>query len=80
MGLGRLDEASRYLAGIDTKVVAQLAGFPDWFANAELARAEISYRQVISKSDAEPYQKRALETLTVALDKPASQLKASRKD
>ncbi len=93
IGLGKLAEASRLLADIDSKVVAQLAGFPDWFANVSLAQAEIAYRQgdmegarkylsaaapVFSKADAEPYQKHALETLAAALDKPAAQARASR--
>jgi ATP/maltotriose-dependent transcriptional regulator MalT len=83
IGLGKLDAAARYLRDIDSKVVAQLAGFPDWFANVSLAQAEIFYRQgnyvaarkelesaapVFSKSDAEPYQKQALQTLTAALN------------
>jgi DNA-binding winged helix-turn-helix (wHTH) protein/serine/threonine protein kinase len=82
IGLNRLDEAARLLQDIDTKVVAQLAGFPDWFANVALAQAEIAYRRkefesarklldsaapVFTKADAEPFQKRALETLQVAL-------------
>jgi ATP/maltotriose-dependent transcriptional regulator MalT len=82
IGLGKLEEASRLLADIDVKVVAQLAGFPDWFANVALAQADIAYRQgdyeaarkylavatpVFSKGDAEPFQKKALETLDVAL-------------
>lgn len=87
VGLGKLGEASRLLRNIDTKVVAQLAGFPDWFANVALAQAEISYRQgdyaaarkylqsaapVFSRPDAEPYQRRALETLTAALERSAT--------
>jgi DNA-binding winged helix-turn-helix (wHTH) protein len=82
IGLGKLAEAARLLQEIDTKAVAQLAGFPDWFANVSLAQAEIAYRQrdfagarqylrtaapVFSKADAEPYQKHALETLDAAL-------------
>jgi hypothetical protein len=82
IGLDKLDEAARLLQDIDTKVVAQLAGFPDWFANVALAQAEIAYRRkefekarsllnsaapVFTKADAEPFQKRALETLQVAL-------------
>jgi serine/threonine protein kinase/DNA-binding winged helix-turn-helix (wHTH) protein len=84
IGLGKVEEASKLLQDIDTRVVAQLAGFPDWFANVALAQAEIAYRQgnyaaarkyvqsaapVFSRTDAEPYQKRALETLTAAVDK-----------
>ena len=87
IGLGNLPEASRLLRNINTKVVAQLAGFPDWGANVALAQAQISYREgdyagarrylqsaapVFSKADAEPYQKRALETLTAALRVPVA--------
>jgi serine/threonine protein kinase/DNA-binding winged helix-turn-helix (wHTH) protein len=83
---GKLVEAGRLLADIDTKVVAQLAGFPDWFANVELAQAEIAYRQgdydaarrhlelsapVFSKPGAEPYQKQSVEKLTAGLSLPA---------
>ncbi|HKE29447.1 MAG TPA: winged helix-turn-helix domain-containing protein [Bryobacteraceae bacterium] len=82
IGTGKLREASRLLEGIDSKPVAQLAGFPDWWANVSLAQAEIAYRQgdfpaarkylqdampVFSRADAEPYQKRTMETLTAAL-------------
>jgi serine/threonine protein kinase/DNA-binding winged helix-turn-helix (wHTH) protein len=84
IGLGKFDEASKLLQEIDTKVVAQLAGFPDWFANVALSQAEIAYRQgdyaaarkymqsaapVFSRAGAEPYQKLALETLAAAIDK-----------
>lgn len=79
---GKLAQASALLATIDGKAVAQLTGFPDWFANVDLARAEISFRQhdyeaarryllaarpAFSKADAEPYQKHALEALAQAL-------------
>ena len=82
IGLSRFDKASKLLRKIDTKVVAQLAGFPDWSANVALAQAEIAYRQghyaaarkyvqsaapVFSRADAEPYQKHALESLTAAI-------------
>ena len=75
------------MRSIDSSVVAQLAGFPDWFANVDLAQAEIAYRQgkydaarkhlqsavpVFSKADAEPYQKRALEALAADLEKSAA--------
>ena len=88
IGLGKFPEASRLLQDIDAGVVAQLAGFPDWFANVDLAQADIAYRQgdydsarkhlqsaapVFSKVDAEPYQKHALEALTAALERSASQ-------
>jgi len=84
IGLGKLDEASVLLQEIDSKAVSQLAGFPDWFANVALAQGEIAYRQgdyvagrkyvqsaapVFSRADAEPYQKRALEMLSAAVDK-----------
>jgi len=87
IGLGKFAEAGSLLQDIDSKVVAQLAGFPDWSANVDLAQAEIAYRQgdyevarkylqtaapVFSRPDAELYQKHALETLTAALEKPAA--------
>jgi serine/threonine protein kinase/DNA-binding winged helix-turn-helix (wHTH) protein len=80
---GKLAEAAALLQGIDLKAVAALAGFPDWFANVDLAQAEIAYRQgdlvaarrhlqsarpVFSKPDAEPYQKYALEALTARVE------------
>ncbi|MBX9599959.1 MAG: winged helix-turn-helix domain-containing protein [Bryobacteraceae bacterium] len=83
---GKLADASRVLEEIDVAAVAQLAGSKDWHANLELSRAEIAYRQgnfdsarrllqaaapVLSRADAEPYQKRALERLMAAV--PASQ-------
>jgi ATP/maltotriose-dependent transcriptional regulator MalT len=83
IGLGKLDQAARLLEEIDTKAVAQLAGFPEWSANVALAQAEIAHRKgdedasrkylgaatpVFSKPDAEPYQKRALEILTAAVN------------
>lgn len=82
---GKLADASRVLAEIDADAVAQLAGSKDWHANLELSRAEIAFRQgdfgsarkllqaaapVLSRADAEPYQKRALEKLLAAV--PAS--------
>jgi ATP/maltotriose-dependent transcriptional regulator MalT len=85
IGLGKLDEASKLLDQIDVPVVAQLAGDPDWGAGVALAQAEIAYRRgnyeaardylqsvtpVFTRKDAEPYQKRALESLRTALDKP----------
>ena len=83
--LGKLDEASTLLRQIDVPPVAQLTGDPDWGAGVTLAQAEIAYRRgnydaargyvqtvtpVFSRKDAEPYQKRALESLRTALDKP----------
>jgi hypothetical protein len=85
IGLGKLDEASKLLDQIDVPVVAQLAGDPDWGAGVTLAQAKIAYRRgrydaargyvqtvtpVFTRKDAEPYQRRALETLRTALDKP----------
>jgi len=85
IGLGRLDEASALLRQIDVPAVAQLSGDPDWGAGVTLAQAEIAYRSgnfaaarnyvqtvtpVFTRKDAEPYQKRALESLRAALDKP----------
>ncbi|MBS1858993.1 MAG: winged helix-turn-helix domain-containing protein [Acidobacteria bacterium] len=84
IGLGKLEEASRLLAGIDTEQVAQLASFKDWFANVELAEAEIAYRQgdrtggrkhleaarpVFTRPDAEAYQRHTLEALTASLER-----------
>ena len=83
--LGKLDEASTLLRQIDVPPVAQLTGDPDWGAGVTLAQAEIAYRRgnydaargyvqtvtpVFTRKDAEPYQKRALESLRTALDKP----------
>jgi serine/threonine protein kinase/DNA-binding winged helix-turn-helix (wHTH) protein len=87
IGVGKLAEASKLLQEIDGKAVAQLAGFPDWGANVELAMAQIAYRQgdyetarkhlmvatpVFSKADAEPYQKKAMETLNASLQMRAA--------
>ena len=94
IGSGKLAEAGRLLETIDTKVVAQLAGFPDWFANVALAQAEIAYRQgdldaarkhldaampVFSKPDAEVYQKQAMEKLAASLKNPGETLRASHR-
>jgi serine/threonine protein kinase len=83
----KLDDASSLLAQIDVPAVAQLSGDPDWGADVALAQAEIAYRHgkydaargyiqtvtpVFTRKDAEPYQKRALESLRVAIDKPLS--------
>jgi len=74
----QLDEATKLLDTVDGKSVAQLTGIPDWPANMDLSRAEIAFRQhdydaarkliqpaipVFSRADAEPYQKRKLQTL-----------------
>ena len=76
--LGKLQEASNYLANIDTKAVTQLTGDPDWGANVTLAEAEISARRgdygqaqkfidsvrpVFSRPDAEAYQKQKMDEL-----------------
>ncbi len=86
MGLGRIEEAGHLLDAIDANQVAQLTGFPDWFANVALARGEIALRRgdwaaarkyaetaapVFRRTGAEPFQKHALEALTTSLDKRA---------
>jgi eukaryotic-like serine/threonine-protein kinase len=85
IGLNQLDEAATLLQQIDVPAVAQLSGDPDWGAGVSLERAEIAYRHhdydaargyvqtiapVFTRKDAEPYQKRAFESLKAALDKP----------
>jgi DNA-binding winged helix-turn-helix (wHTH) protein/serine/threonine protein kinase len=84
IGAGKLAEASKLLENIDVQAVAQLTGFPDWFANIALEQAEIAYREgdyksaknylekarpIFSRPTAEAYQKQALETLSAALEK-----------
>lgn len=84
IGLGKLDEAANILGMIDIKAVAQLSGDPNWAANVDLAMGEIAFRRgdysaarkyvqsatpVFTRIDAEPYQKHALQVLTVAIDK-----------
>jgi serine/threonine protein kinase/DNA-binding winged helix-turn-helix (wHTH) protein len=86
IGLGKLDEAAKFLQQIDAPAVAQLAGDPDWGAGVTLAQAQIAYRRgnydaartqvqtvtpVFTRKDTEPYQKHAFETLKAALDKPS---------
>lgn len=81
--MNRFEDASRLLDNIDVKVVAQLTGIPDWSANLDLARADIAFRRgdysrartaiqpampVFSRADAEPYQKRKLESLLAGID------------
>jgi len=88
IGIGRLDEAAALLQQIDVPAVAQLTGDPDWGAGVTLERAEIAFRHgnydvargyvqtvtpIFTRKEAEPYQKRALETLKAALDKPLAQ-------
>ncbi len=85
IGLGNLNEASTLLKQIDAPAVAQLSGDPDWGAGVTLSQAEIAFRRhdfttakadvqsvapVFTRKDAEPYQKRAYETLKASLDKP----------
>ncbi|MFZ0318616.1 MAG: winged helix-turn-helix domain-containing protein [Candidatus Sulfotelmatobacter sp.] len=84
IGLGKLDEATSLLQKIDVNAVAQLAGDPDWGAGVTLAEAQIAYRKrnfdvananvqtitpIFTRKDAEPYQKRAFESLKDALNK-----------
>jgi eukaryotic-like serine/threonine-protein kinase len=84
IGMGKLDEATALLQQIDTPVVAQLTGEPDWGASVTLAQAQVAYRRgnynaargyvqtvtpVFTRKDAEAYPKRALESLKAALDK-----------
>ena len=88
LGSNKLDEASALLQHIDVQAVAQLSGDPDWGAGVSLTKAEIAYRRrnyesargyvqtvapVFTRKDAEPYQKRAFETLKAALESPAPQ-------
>ena len=80
---GKLADASRVLEGIDANAVAQLAGSKDWEANLELSQAQIAYLRgeydsarkllesatpALERADAEPYQKRALQKLSAAVD------------
>jgi eukaryotic-like serine/threonine-protein kinase len=80
----KLDEASTLLQQIDVPIVAQLTGDPDWGANVTLAQAQIAYRHgnydavssyvrsiapIYTRKNAEPYQKRAFESLKAALEK-----------
>lgn len=79
IGLGKLQEASQYLQGLDAKAVAQLTGDPDWGAGVTLANAEIALKQgnyalakkyldvvrpVFSRPDAEAYQKEKMDQLS----------------
>jgi len=81
--MGKLAEAGSLLEGIDVMAVAQLAGSKDWGANVELSEADIAYRRgdydaarkylhsaapVLSRADAEPYQKHLLEKLMAAVE------------
>ncbi len=82
IGLGKLQEASKYLEHIDTKAVVQLAG--DLDCGVTLAQAEIAFRQrdyvqarkyieavrpLFSRSDAEAYQKRKMDDLSQGINR-----------
>jgi DNA-binding winged helix-turn-helix (wHTH) protein/serine/threonine protein kinase len=82
--LNKLDEATTLLKQIDVPPVTQLTGDPDWGAGVTLAQAEIAYRRrnydaarvdirtvapVFLRKDAEPYQRRAFESLQAELGK-----------
>ena len=86
LGFNKLDEASALLQQIDVQAVAQLSGDPEWGAGVSLTRAEIAFRNhnydaargyvqnvapVFTRKDAEPYQKRAFESLKAALEEPS---------
>lgn len=75
---GKVDEAKRMLEGIDTQLVAQQAGDPNWGANVWLLQAQIAARKgdhatargllakakpVFSKPEAEAYQRDAVAAL-----------------
>jgi serine/threonine protein kinase len=83
IGLGKLDEAAKFLQQIDVSTVAQLAGDPDWGAGVTLAQGQIAFRRsdfsaarssvqtvtpVFTRPDADPYQKHALASLKASLD------------
>ena len=83
IGLDRTNEADKFLNNIDVSAVAQLAGDPDWGAGVTLLQAEIAYRRkdyasaekeiaavtpVFTRETAEPYQKRALQSLQSRLE------------
>ncbi len=85
--LNKLDEATNLLQQIDVAPVTQLTGDPDWGAGVTLAQADIAYHRhnydkaradlqtvtpVFTRVDAEPYQKRAFDSLKASLDKQAS--------
>ena len=85
IGLGQIGRSNLDSCSKSTcRAVAQLAGDPDWGADVALAQAEIAYRRgnydaargyvqsvgpVFTRKTAEPYQKRAFESLKAALDK-----------
>jgi ATP/maltotriose-dependent transcriptional regulator MalT len=80
---GQMQDASKLLTQIDSKVVAQLTGDPDWEASVNLAQAEIALRQgnysqakklmeaarpAFSRPDAEAYQKNKLDSLSTEIN------------
>jgi predicted negative regulator of RcsB-dependent stress response len=80
---GKMQDASKLLTQIDSKVVAQLTGDPDWEASVNLAQAEIALRQgnysqakklieaarpAFSRPDAEAYQKNKLDSLSTEIN------------
>jgi predicted Ser/Thr protein kinase len=88
IGMGKLDEASKLLESVDAKAVTQLSGDPNWSANLDLALGELAFRRgdyataqkyaqaaapIFTRADAEPFQRHALQVLTLAIEKhPAS--------
>jgi eukaryotic-like serine/threonine-protein kinase len=87
ISLDKLDEAAKLLQQIDVPALAQLTGDPDSGADVALVQAQIAYRHrdydaarslvqtvspVFTRNDAEPYQKRAFESLKAALDKSSA--------
>src|SRR5580658_1137925 len=84
ISFNKLDEASPLLQQIDVPAVTQLTGDPDWGANVTLAQAQIanshgnydaartyiqSITPIYTRTNAEPYQKRAFESLKTTLEK-----------
>jgi serine/threonine protein kinase/DNA-binding winged helix-turn-helix (wHTH) protein len=85
IGLDKLDEAATLLQQIDSPAVAQLSGDSNWGAGVTLSQAQIAFRRhhydaananlrtitpVFTRMDADPYQKRAFDSLKAALEKP----------
>jgi hypothetical protein len=73
------------LQQIDSPAVAQLSGDSNWGAGVTLSQAQIAFRRhhydaananlrtitpVFTRMDADPYQKRAFDSLKAALEKP----------
>ncbi|MGO8793253.1 MAG: protein kinase domain-containing protein [Candidatus Sulfotelmatobacter sp.] len=84
IALDKLDEAATLLQQIDSPAVAQLSGDSNWGAGVILSQAEIAFRRhqydaananlqtitpVFARMDADPYQKRAFDSLKAALEK-----------